>query len=175
MSKDQTPASDKALDALIQRLGDICHEQYMGCVKARDTGNTNVDFDYCYTDEVVNMLDRPEAREAIRQHIAAELLKPVPLEGGTEYVFVASREALEQHITDEVTKQLTEHESEWDRVADRRAVEARLDLLQELSPRSHFEYGYSVWEGFTLSDSEVTERIEELENQLAKLDTERQP
>lgn len=53
------------LNQLIQQLGDICHEQYMGCQKVRETGNNDKDYDYCYTDEVVNMLARPECKAAL--------------------------------------------------------------------------------------------------------------
>lgn len=47
---------DKVIRKLTQAIGDFCHQKYMGCQKSRNTGVTNYDWDYSYTDEVVNMV-----------------------------------------------------------------------------------------------------------------------
>lgn len=60
-----SPSLAQDLESLIQVLGDICHQKYMGCTKSRNTGVTDYDWDYSYTDEVVNMLAHPEAKAAI--------------------------------------------------------------------------------------------------------------
>lgn len=67
MTSNQT-SKEELLDKLIQSLGDLCHERYTGCVKERNTGITEQDFDYCYTSEVINMLDTPEAKKLLKAY-----------------------------------------------------------------------------------------------------------
>jgi hypothetical protein len=45
------------MEELAQKIGDYCHTKYMGSTKSRDTGVTSYDWDYSYTDEVVNMVE----------------------------------------------------------------------------------------------------------------------
>lgn len=56
---------------LAQKIGDYCHTKYMGCAKARDTGLIDYDFDYSYTDEVVNMVSEyfktDEGKQALNE------------------------------------------------------------------------------------------------------------
>lgn len=48
---------DPKASALAQKIGDYCHQQYMGCTKSRNTGETAYDWDYSYTSEVINMVE----------------------------------------------------------------------------------------------------------------------
>ena len=47
------------INSLINRLGDICHESYIGCFTESDI------WIYGYKNEVINLLDTPEAKQAI--------------------------------------------------------------------------------------------------------------
>lgn len=60
-----SPKEAPDLDSLIEALGDICHESYTGCQKTESD-----EWEYCYKDEAINLLSKPEAKAAIAQHIA---------------------------------------------------------------------------------------------------------
>lgn len=77
-----TDTHDNELEKVIQTLGDLCHEKYTGCQKTDRPVN---EWDYCYTDEVINMLDDPRVRTALThwrdKAVLAELEKVV-IKGG---------------------------------------------------------------------------------------------
>lgn len=58
--------TNEELNKLIADLGDLCHESYLGCAqnKAAPDG-----YEYSYSNEVVNLLDTPEARKLIQDEI----------------------------------------------------------------------------------------------------------
>lgn len=56
------------LDGLIQELGDIAHKKYLGCHNEVGTWH------YSYSDEVINILDTQEAREAILTWVEKDVI-----------------------------------------------------------------------------------------------------
>lgn len=60
--------SDDAADQLIQQLGDLCHEHYLGCAQNKSAPDGS---EYSYDTEVICMLETPEAKQLITQHTEA--------------------------------------------------------------------------------------------------------
>lgn len=58
------------LDEILDNIGDICHEKYTGCTH---TNRLADEWDYSYTDEVVNLLQDPRVKEHIKDLYLAYL------------------------------------------------------------------------------------------------------
>ena len=55
------------VEELLDKIGDICHEQYLGCEQV------DGQYYYSYKNEVVNMLDNQEVRQLIIKAHQAEI------------------------------------------------------------------------------------------------------
>ncbi len=56
-----TTPTNKTIEEIVQKLGDICHQYYLGCTQTPDG------YEYAYSNEVINLLSTPEATQAITQ------------------------------------------------------------------------------------------------------------
>lgn len=77
MSKPTPSQSPFDESSLVKKLGDICHEHYLGCGQNKSAPDG---YEYVYDNEVINLLGTPEAKAAIRQAVR-ELVngaKPAP-------------------------------------------------------------------------------------------------
>lgn len=87
------------LDEAIEQLGNICHQSYTGCVKDTD------DWEYCYKNEVINLLDTPEARKVIHDYCQSICLSLIeehsyysPNEGNKITDYYALTQSLKEKI-----------------------------------------------------------------------------
>lgn len=62
------------IDELIQKLGDICHESYLGCDQNKEAPDG---YEYSYSNEVINLLDTPEVRQALLQWHNSKVLEVI--------------------------------------------------------------------------------------------------
>jgi hypothetical protein len=68
-TEQQAVGGEEAFSSVIQEIGDVCHESYTGCQK---TDRLIKEYDYCYTDEIINLLDNPRVKAAISRHYIAK-------------------------------------------------------------------------------------------------------
>jgi hypothetical protein len=68
-AEQQAVGGEEAFSSVIQEIGDVCHESYTGCQK---TDRLVKEYDYCYTDEIINLLDNPRVKAAISRHYIAK-------------------------------------------------------------------------------------------------------
>lgn len=57
---------NKEKEELIQKLGDLCHESYLGCEPINPENNK---YSYGYKSEVIWLLDTPRGKELIAQSL----------------------------------------------------------------------------------------------------------
>lgn len=53
--------NEEQINEVIEKLGELCHESYIGF-----SSITPNEYEYCYKNEVINLLDTPEAREILK-------------------------------------------------------------------------------------------------------------
>lgn len=56
--------SHPTIEDLIQELGDICHQHYLGCFSNKEAPDG---YEYNYDTEVIAMLESPEARKYLQE------------------------------------------------------------------------------------------------------------
>lgn len=75
---------------LIQELGDLCHESYLGFNSVN-----NGQYEYCYKNEVVNLLDTPEAKAIIDKYIK-QIIDDIPEYGSNDERYQGNKELKQQ-------------------------------------------------------------------------------
>jgi len=74
---------------LIQELGDLCHESYLG----HNTINAALgEYEYCYKGEVINLLDTPEAKAIISKYFD-KLINDIPDRATVKYRDIEGNES----------------------------------------------------------------------------------